>query len=83
MYLHECLNNERTKNCEIITNPNIPIYMDFNTSLENVAMIIDDVMNEIILLSKDRCYIMDNFIVEPIIYENDFNILVKIKSKVI
>lgn len=83
MYLYECLNNERTKNCEIIANPNIPIYMDFNTSLENVAMITDDATNEIILLSKDKCYIMDNFIVEPTIHENDFNILVKIKSKII
>lgn len=78
MYLHECLNNERTKYCSIISNSHIPVYMNFLTSLENVAIIEDKDTNEIILLSPERCYIMNNFIVEPCIDEDKFNILAKV-----
>lgn len=44
MYLIECLNNEKTKDCTIICNIESDYILQFNTSLEDVAKI--DIMEE-------------------------------------
>jgi len=47
MYLIECLNNEKTKDCTIICNIESDYILQFNTSLENVAKI--DIIEENII----------------------------------
>ena len=44
MYLRECLNNKRTKDCTILCNIESDYILRFNTSLEDVAKI--DILEE-------------------------------------
>lgn len=70
MYLIECLNNERTKNCNTIYyiegdfEKVIPFH--FETSLEDVALLEEG--DEAYLMSENKSY----FIGKDIRYSNDF-----------
>ena len=70
MYLIECLNNERTKNCNTIYYIEgdfenvIPFH--FETSLENVALLEEE--NNVYLMSENKSYFVGN----DIRYSNNF-----------
>lgn len=55
MYLIECFNNERTKNCSALYNKESNYIIRFKTSLEDVAMTESD-DNLIELRNENECY---------------------------
>lgn len=55
MYLIECFNNERTKNCSALYNKESNYTIRFNTSLEEVAMTESD-DNLVELRNESECY---------------------------
>lgn len=57
MYLIECLNNEKTKNCSIIYNNKTEL--KFSTSLEDVALIEDKQGNSTELTNGLETYVLD------------------------
>ena len=65
MYLVECLNNDKSRYTNAITNPDICLYWPFEVPLEDVAMIEDNLTGDVILLSPEKTYIIEDLLRQP------------------